>query len=410
MDKLGLSPADFGTYLRGLTTPGHKRVIHMHVLDLSDGSHLTSLTPKHLDGQVTFDTTAEVSRVLTCSVADPKNALGFDPHDPSEAPLHYSRELRVIDSRYIDELDDWVDDPVFTGAIFNFNRDGGQVDLTAHGRERRGLAPAAVNSAHHFPKKSKITDAIRWLLASMGDVNAHVPDLAHTLPHDLTIHPLDQAWPHVKHLAASLDQYVFYDGAGRFQMRPHSQRPVFNFHRAILGNVAVARTVDGFFNTYLVLGPKPHAPKKRVSGTATLGDPPPAPVKAGQASRKRVTGTAVIDGTLSPADLSRNGVGLHLVSKVERQHLKTNAQAQKIANRLLREHATTRTDLTFDSMPVPPLEEHDMVSVTDDSFGTARLRMRQWVLPLSGGDAMASDGAPMSVGTVKRTTKARLRK
>jgi hypothetical protein len=62
-------------------------------------------------------------------------------------------------------------------------------------------------------------------------------------------------------------------------------------------------------------------------------------------------------------------------------------------------------------MPLPFLEEHDMVAVTDDAFGTAKMRMRQWSLPLEGGEASSgepSDGSPMTVGSIRRTTRAKL--
>jgi hypothetical protein len=383
MDKCGLNHADFAAYRRMLVTPGARRMVNLDILDLGTGNHLRSLSPDVLDGQIIYDTTAEVTRTASVVFADPKRTLGFEPDDPSAAPLHRSRMIRVTDSRYVDELNHWVSCHVFTGPIWDFERDGGQVTITAHGMERQALGQ--LWETHHFPKKSKVTDAIRALLAAVGDTGANVPDLAHTLPHDLTVHPMDSAWTHVKHLAASLDRNPFYDGAGRFHLRPFASRPVYHFRKSILDDVKVTRTADGIVNTVLVLGPNPKGPKRRPRAHA------------------------VLQGPLSPTNLGRNGVPLHLVHKVERHHLKTHAQAQKIADRLLKELAQTQTGITFDSMPLPFLEEHDMVSVSDDAFGTAHLRMRQWSLPLGSGDPGGSDGQPMTVGTIKRTTKARLR-
>jgi hypothetical protein len=315
--------------------------------------------------------------------------------------------LRVHDSRYIEELGDWIKWPVITGPIVNFFREGGDVNATVHGMEEQ--ASGAAWETIHCPKKTKITDGIRKLLAAAGDVNAHVPDLHRTFPHDHTIHPLDSIWPHVKHMAASLDYYVFYDGAGRFQMRPFNQRHVYRFHQALVSQVKVGRQPDGFINTVVVLGPKPHGPKKH-----------------------RVKAVATLEGSLSPTALARNGVPFHAALHVDREfqvttrkkdkhgkfhkvthemhHLKATKHAQKIADRILLEHATTRTDLTFDAMPLPFLEEYDMVAVTDDAFGTEKMRMRQWSLPLEGGDSGGSEGSPMSVGSIRRTTRARLRR
>jgi hypothetical protein len=406
--RAGLSHAEFGVAMKTLTLP-HERRFELHVLDLADGSHLRSLTQKTLDGQVAYDVTADVTRMLDIHFIDEKRRLGFEPDDPSDAPLHRSRLIRVHDCRYIPELTDWVEWPVFTGPIIDFDRTGADVNLTCHGMEEQAFGAAW--QTMHFPKKSKLTTAIRQLLAAAGDVNANVPDLPRTFPKDHTIHPLDSIWPHVQNMARSLDHYAFYDGAGRFQMRPHNQRHVYRFDKALTSEVSVKRQTGGFINTVVVLGPKPHGPKKH-----------------------RIRGVATLEGTLSPQALSRNGVAFHAVQHEDRDfdvtvrrknkegkgfhkvthvmhHLKGNRRAKQIADRILLEHATTRTDLAFDAMPLPFLEEYDMVGVTDDAFGTAKMRMRQWSLPLEGGepgDTVPSEGSPMTVGSIKRTTRARL--
>lgn len=405
MDKAGLDPHDFGLAIDALTLP-HRRKIDLHVLDLADSTHLRSLSPKLLDGQIAYDITADVTRMLDIHFVDEDNKIGFEPEDPSDAPLHRSRLLRVVDSRYVETLGDWVEWDCFTGPIIDFERDGGDVNITAHGMEEQAFGAAW--ETIHCPKKSKITDGIRKLLAAAGDINAHVPDLPHTFPHDHVIHPLDSIWPHVRHMAASLDYYVFYDGAGHFQMRPFTQRHTYRFHKALLSTVTVKRQVDGFINTVVVLGPKPKGPKKH-----------------------RIRAVATLEGSLSPDALSRHGVPFHAVQHEDRDfqvtrkkkgkdgkvhkvthelhHLKAQKKAQKIADRILLEHATTRTDLAFDAMPQPFHEEHDMVAVTDDAFGTAKMRMRQWSLPLEGGDAGGSEGSRMSVGSIRRTTRAKVK-
>lgn len=381
MDKLGLSPAEFRIYRRALHND-HARKVELHVLALDDNSHLSSLTSKVLDGQVAYDVTADVTRMADIRFADPQNSLGFEPDDPSDAPLHRSRLLRVVDSRYVAELGDWIDCPVITGPGFDFQRDGSEVEMTVHGMERQALA--AVWDKLEFTSKTKITDAMRKVLAAVGDVNAVVPDLPHTFPKRVVIHPFDQAWPHIQKFARALDRVAFYDGSGRFHLRPLIQRPVYEFRPTITSHVVPKRTVEGFINTVVVLGPNPDGPKHRIRGTATLR------------------------GSLSPSALSRHGVPLREPKVVEVHHLKTKAQALRKARRILLESATTRTDLSFSSMPVPMLEEMDMVGISDDSFGHARMRMRQWSLPLTGGDVGGSDGEPMTVGSIKRTTRAKV--
>jgi hypothetical protein len=184
---------------------------------------------------------------------------------------------------------------------------------------------------------------------------------------------------------------------------------VYRFDDALLSPVTVKRQTGGFINTVVVFGPKPHGPKKH-----------------------RVRGVATLKGSLSPQALTRHGVPFHAVQHEDKDfqvttrkkgkkgkvhkvthempHVKANKQAQRIADRILLEHATTQTDLSFDAMPLPMLEEYDMVAVTDDAFGMTKMRMRTWSLPIEGGDAGGSDGSPMSVGSIRRTTRARVRR
>lgn len=379
MDKLGLTPADFAVYRRTMHEP-HARRIDLDILSLADGRHLRSLTPKFLDGQVTYDVSGDVKRMLGLTFVDEKQGVGFEPDDPSAAPIHRSRVIKVHDSRFIPDLGDWISCGVFTGPIWDFSRTGPEVTITAHGMERQALGN--LGQAHTFPAKSKVTDAIAWLLAAVGDVHANVPDLPKTLPHAVTVHPMSVAWPHIVHLAASLDRYVFYDGYGRFQIRPHHQRATYRFHKTLMDRVTVGRTTDGIINKVIIVGHKPKGLKKRPRGVA------------------------VLDGSLSPSDLNHNGAPLYLIHREVRRHVKTNADCQAIANRVLLEIAHVHTDVTFPVMPEPFHEELDMVSVVDAAFGTAHLRMKQWVLPLTPGDAGGSDGPVMTVGSTKRVTRA----
>lgn len=385
MDKLGLSPSDFAAYRRVFTLPSAVRQIRLDVLDLGTGKHLRSLTPKVIDGSVTGDTTTgDVSRILDTQFWDPGNNLGFDPGDPSAAPIHRSRLLRVWDCRLVEELDAWVNCPVFTGPVWDFDRTGSQIDVTAHGMEAQALGQ--LGQTYHAPAKKKLTDVIRDLLALVGDVNANVPDLPHTLPHALDLHDMDQAWLHIKKLAASLNRFPMYDGMGRFHLRPYSRRGVYRFHKTLASDVTVKRSTDSIINTVIVIGPKPHGPHKT-----------------------RIRAKAVLTGPLSPANLGRNGVPLHLIKKVERDHLKSHAQAQAIADRILRDVAQTRTDLSWEAVPLPFLEERDRLAVVDDAFGTAHIRLRQWTLPLGGSDVGGTTGTNMTVGSKKMVRKVKLR-
>ena len=332
MDRLGLSSADWQKYVAGILGT-HERRIHVEVLDL-EGRLLRSLSPVILDGQVMVDTTRgkdQPSRILDFRIVDEARALNFEPDSPAGAPLHRSRMLRIIDSRRIPALEDWVDATVFTGPIWNFNRNGAEVQLVAHGKEK--LAMGARWSPREFKKKSQKTDAIRTLARDTGERHLQIPDLKQTFPAKLTVARLDHAWPKMKSVSESLDgggRNLFYNGAGWLKMPPWSTLPCYTFNHALLSEVEIKRTVDGLVNVVEVFGGNPRGPKKRVkSGPVALP----------------------VDHPLSPQKLGRNGVPLRLVRHIKNSHFKTKKACLARAHQIRDDAAKLVVDFGFESLP-----------------------------------------------------------
>lgn len=377
MQRLGLSAADLRAYNRALYAPVIERRIEVRVMNL-EGHVLRSLTPKVLDGQVIIDVTQTPTRILNLTFLDPSRSLAFEPDSPAEAPLHRSRMVQIIDSRRVPELDEWIDCAVFTGPMWNFERNGAEVTITAHGKERQALGNKWITKG--FAKKSKKTTMIRTLLQLTGEAWLSIPDLRYTLPNRISVHRMDVPWNKVKRVARSMNRHLFYDGRGWARLRPYPTRPVFTFHKTLLAEPEVRRDVEGLVNLVWVVGGKPKGQKRRVQATARLPHRHP----------------------LSPESLGRNGSPLYLVEKVVNPHIKTIAEAKRRAIRIRDDRARITTEFSFDSLPVPHLDEQDMVAVQSDD-GRLLVRMRQWTIPLG------PDPQPMTVGTLRRTTRARRR-
>lgn len=380
MLRLGLTRAELQVFHAGLCRT-HERSIELQVLNL-DGRVLRSLTPMHLDGQVTIDATTDdqtPSRILNLTFLDPGRSLGFEPDSPAAAPLHRSRMIRVIDSRRVPGLDFWVDCPVFVGPIWDFDRNGPEVRVVAHGKERQAMGSRW--KGRTFAKKSRKTTMIRTLLEDAGETRMVIPDLRATLPNRLTIGRLGSSWAYVCRVARSMDRHPFYDGAGTFRLRAYGMRPVLVFHEALLGEPEIRRSVEGVVNTVWVVGGKPKGQKKRVQAVSTLPARHP----------------------LSPESLGRDGAPLRLAERHDNPHIKTIAEAKRKARRIRDDRATTTTEFAFDVLPFPHLDELDMVAVDSDD-GRLLVRMRQWSIPL--GPA----ASPMTVGSLRRTTRARARR
>lgn len=377
MQRLGLSDPELRIYNRNLTVT-HERRIHVDVFDL-DMNFLSHLTPVVLDGQVMVDTTSgpdTPTRILDMTFLDPNRAVHFEPRSPTDAPLHRSRIVKVTDSRRVPALGDWVDCEVFTGIVWDFDREGAVVSLVGHGLERQALGQ--VWTPVTYAKHTRKTDALKRLLASAGENRlGGIPDLDVRMPERMTVARMDSQWPRAIRLADSMDRQLFYPGHGRPIMRRLPSRPVFTFGDPhLLSDVKIDRDPEGVFNTFVVVGTKAKGAKKRPVAVSTLPSWHP----------------------LSAQSLSRNGKPQRLVQRDENRQVKTEAEATARARRMRDRAETSLVGFEFDVLPVPHLDELDMVAVKSPE-GTFRVRMEKWSLPLG------YEGAPpMSVGDVVRTT------
>lgn len=384
MRRLGLSDADLRTFHRGLVQT-HERRIRVAVYDL-DGNVLTHLTPDVLDGQVMVDATGgpdQPTRILDLSFLDPSRSIHFEPASAGDAPLHRSRVIQVIDSRRVPDLEDWIDVEVFTGIVWDFDRQGAEVTLVAHGMERQALGQAWKPAT--YKKHRKKTEVIKEILAAAGEpALGGIPDLAARMPERMTVARMDSPWPRAKRLAASMDRQLFYPGPGKPVLRRLPSRPVFTFRddRHLLTEVKIDRDPEGVFNTFVAVGSKKKGGKHRPQAVATL--PPSHPLNP-----RPVTG------------IGRNGKELRLVNREENRQIKSNAEARARANRMADAGARVLVNYSFDSIPIPHLDENDLVRVVTEQ-GTFLIRMEKWSLPLG------FEGAPpMTVGDVRRTTRPR---
>lgn len=378
MDRMGLTHSELRAYHRTLVTPGHLRRILVEVLNM-DGELLSRLTPDVVDGQLTVDVKRTPTRIATLSFLDESRSVHFEPDSPGDAPLHRKRQVRIIDARYVEALGEWVECEVITGPIWDFDRTGALVTLTIDGGERKAMG--AKWKPQTFGKKQPKTDVIHSLLSDAGEARlGGIPNLGATMPERLTVLRMDPIWPRCRKLAESMDRQLFYNGSGAPVLRRLPARPLFTFdERHLLGDVTIDRNPEGVFNTFVVVGAKPKGSKRRVRAVESLPNAHP----------------------LSSAALGANGERHYLVKQEENRQIKTRAEARARAERLRDDASKVIVDYSFDTIPVPHLQENDLVKVVTDG-GTLRLRMRAWTLPFG------YEGAPaMSVGSVKRTTTSR---
>lgn len=375
MDRLGLSSADLRAYHLALRNHTVLRRIRISVHDMDDRT-LAHLTPDVIDGQIVVDRRTTPSRILNASFVDPAGVVNFDAQAPAATGLHYTRQLRVAVDTYVPELEEWVGGAVpFYGPVRAFDRDGDVVRVTCHGRDALGMGQLWTPFSQ--PRRTLKTSVIRRLLARYGETRLSIPNLPARLPAALNLGREPSPWPQARKLAGSMNRQLFYTGRGVATLRAWPGRSVFAFDDYLTSKVRANRSAEGVVNLVEVLGRKPRGAKSRVRAVAAL--------RPGR-------------GNMAAADLAPGDGRVFLTETIVNDHFRSTRECQAYADRRLADKSRQLVAIAFDCLPIYHLDEGDMATVEGRHF-----RLDQFTLPLHAGEG---EGPPMTVGYIKRTTKA----
>ena len=397
MDFDSLTAAQRRIYLETVAQT-HHREVEMRVLTL-DGAAVTSLTNVFLGGSIQGDSTRTPCEVLEADVLDEDFKLAWSNGE------HRKYKIRVVDSRFIPDLNDWVDQVVFTGPLWDFDRKGPEVSLVAHGSEL--LALGSVRRVMTRPRKTRATAVIRDLLVAAGATSGvlSIPNLGAKLPERVTIGvrrgkrkghkkdkrkpkkvqmfratPEDAYWTEAEQIAEAINRDLFCDGRGRFVLRSPVKRPAVTFTNAtILSPVSERRPAEGeVTNTWVVLGADPKGPKKRVEARVSLPARHP----------------------LSAESLGWHGKPREVIARIENKQLRTNAAARAVGvkhrDRAMRE----MVEYEVEALPIVGWLRPDSLVSVPTGGGRALARVKQWTLPLGPG------ADPLVIGANRRRSGA----
>lgn len=382
MIQLGLSAAERTALLLALR---HNQRIRTRVKLLNlEGEHLDDLSTRLADGQVTVDNTQSPTRTASITLDDPHRWLPFDTDSPARTALFLDRMLRVLWEVYVgDPINDFVSVPIFTGPVTGLERDGDQVIASCSGMET--LAMGACWHPLHLDRHMKKTDAIRRILAERaGETRFDIPDLDARLPHARSLHRQAVPWNYARRIAASMDRQLFYDGDGICRLRHHPQQARFSFtgQAHVTTAIQVAYSANTV-NAVHVLGATPKGSKTQISRSAV----------------------APASHVLSPQRLGRNDVPRFIAKFITDDNLKTGAEAQARADRVLHDGLAQAITVSFSSTPIPLLDPGDMCHV-DTEDGDVTFRLQQFSFPLLVGQGgTGSEGTAMTVGVKRRVTR-----
>lgn len=372
----------------------HHRRIELEVFRLKDRKPVMSLTERFLGGSVQGDNDQVPVTHLECDLLDPDEDLDWS------FGSHRLFEVRVIDSRFVPGLNDWVSEVVFTGPMWNFDRDGALVHLVAHGPERKAMG--SIRQADFWPAKTKATVVLSALLRRAGAEprDLIIASLKKTLPRDTTVGVKigdpppagkpdnrrkvrrflvgrkDSYWSKASKIAEALDRDLFGDTRGRFVLESPKKRATLHLtERTILAPVTVTRGGDGEqVNTWVVLGPNPKGPKGRPSARVGLPRKHPA----------------------SAESRAWNGTPRPVIETIENKHVKTDKQARKLAER--RRDKAMRETSAYEVSALPIIPDFRGGLLVSVPVGGSRVTasVSAFTFPLGPG------ADPMTLGAARR--------
>jgi len=387
MQKLGMNNRDFAKYLDGLAQ-SHMVQTRVSVLNKNE-KEIAELTTDSrtfvLGGEVQIDQTADVSRSLSLELLDPHGLAAFDPNTPSSTSLFMDRFLKVYREDYIDSLDQWVSAPIFHGPITKIEQDGVNISVEAMGKEHLLQEPHLYWRTRTFRKGTRLTKVIRTLLEDKGEAFIDLPNRDDTLKKPITVIGTDVPWKVIVRLAGMLNCFAFYDGDGVFRLRPKAKNPSYTFtdgeDGVLLTTPRQPFDFTGVRNLIQVKGPKPD-----------------------QKDAKRLVVTKKLnpEAGLSAQSLSRNGKPRYMVTVVEVDPLKERKKGTRMATDLLAGTSRLGTEMEFESLVIPVLDEGDICRVNSEDLNT-NFGLKKMTVPVGAADSM-------SIGFNKKTRVRRIRR
>ena len=369
-----------------------------------DGDVLSSIDQRIIDGQVNVATDADgPTRSMSVTLYDPDHRLRLDSDAPTAGSLFADRMLRAWYGVKVPGVG-WVDAPVFTGPIMGVSRDDTTLNVECQGKDALALQP--VWRTYTVEKGATKVDAIRRILRERaGETDFDLPDLAVKLGSAATLTPqppekraqfnADTPWGLSRKIARSMSRHLFYDGHGRCRLRQIPGEPVFTFDESLIQTAPQIKfDMTEMRNAVKVTGKTLHEGKEK-KGTTQV----PTHVVRGEA-------IAPANHPLSPERLGRKLEDGTLIGRVIPEYVTNDAvrsdrEATRLAHQILADRLSQQVDISFDALPVPHLEELDMIRVAYEDLNV-HMRLERFSIPLT-------HAGVMSVGDVKRVTKPRRR-
>lgn len=383
MIYMGLNATQHKKYVALLTSP-HWIKVTVQVLDMNH-NYLSDLSDRLLDGQVSFDATSDILRSLDMDILDPKRALHFDSNSPADGSMFADRMIRIVYSVAPPTRSVWYDCVIFCGPIVSMNRNGAVISVQCQGKE--ALAQGTSWFTKTFKKGYNKVRAMKTVLADfIGELSSKtsIPALAAKFPRNSAIGLETYPWKWLKTNASGMSRQLFYDGRGIATMRKYPTKTSFTYTESVLKSQPnVAFKLDGLANAVEVIGAKPKKKKKQI----------------------KVRVVAPRAHALSPWSLGRSGGPRYIPKIINDSSIKTATGARRLALKTLNASLIEGIDVSFDALPIPHLEEEDLVGLNTRLYSTT-FRLKKMTIPLTA-QGSSSVGYLKNVSPNKRAVRYR---
>lgn len=364
--------------LRALLVDHHRISMQVQLLTL-DHKYVADITRRLLGGQVTIDADAnESTRSCNLEILDPAHQLKLDSDSPEDGSIYATRMIKVIYSVIAPDRSARFDIPIFCGPLNKVDRSGVVLMVEALGKET--LSMSSVWKGRDFKKGMKKTEVIQILMSEFGgERRLDLADSNQRTPNKIALNRNHNAWGMAKSLARSMDMQLFYDGRGVCRLRPLPAKTIYVFRQngSLLTMPQAGYDMSAAINAVQVIGGKPKGSKTKITHREVAAKTHP----------------------LSPWTLGRWGTPRYLPETIEDDSIKSQKNAVAIAKTRLKNRLIMAVEVSFDSLPIPFLEELDLCRVQSDEF-SGSFRIRKMVIPLT------ADGTS-SIGYLKRATPKR---
>lgn len=366
MIGLGLSAVDLVALNTRLTT-SHRIAIVAQILDLNH-NRLSDVSTFFLDGQVTYDWTADITRSANLTFLDPTHSMSLDSGSPAQGALYMDRMMAIYYVVMNYDGSNPIAIPVMTGPITKVDRDFAVVQVECQGKEV--LSQGQVWTPKTYKMGMNKVALIKDVLSTLsGETKFSLPaGTTARITSNLAISNDSKPWEIATAIAHSMGYILFYDGRGTCVMRPWTAAPKFTFRDFGDGAAILSKPKIGYDLSKVINA-------TQVKGVLVKGKSKVPFVVKRYAPRTH---------PLSPWNIGRGGVPRFLWDTIEDDSINSVAEANAVGDARITRGLIETITASFDALPIPHLELLDVYSLETSEYITTS-SIYQMTLPLTVG-------------------------